>query len=155
MYKALVFFLSLALLFSGCYKVNKDEVKKPANLIPKAKMVDILTDMEIIEGAAVYNKNHYPGYKSIEKSYYRLLLDHYHVTKEQIKASMDYYNSQGNEMAKIYDKVMAKLAEKQTILNMEQRKRENEKFHLGTPAQEFPFLFRENSLSNLCINPII
>jgi len=155
MQKSFVLFLLLALLFSGCYKINKLEVKKPANLIPKDKMADILTDMEIIQGAAIYNREHYPEYKDIEKNYYQVLYNHYHVTKSQIRASLDYYNNQGDEMAGIYDDVMSKLTEKQAILNEEQKIKEVKKFFKEDSGKNFPFLFREDSFANLCINPII
>ena len=145
----------LAFTFSGCYKVNKDIVKKPANLIPKDKMAGILTDMELIEGAVVYNQTHYPGYTDIEKSYYEVLFDHYNVTKSQIKASLNYYNSQGDESAKIYDKVQSRLSEKQSILNEEMRKEESKKFRNENNYEDNPFLYRENSFGNLCINPFI
>ena len=145
----------LAFVFSGCYKVNKDIVKKPANLIPKAKMAGILTDMELIEGAAIYDQTHYPGYTDIEKSYYEVLFDHYHVTKSQIKASLNYYNSQGVEVAKIYDNVLSKLSEKQSILNEEIREKESKEFRNENNYKDNPFIYKENSFGNLCINPFI
>ncbi len=154
MQKSFILFVLLALLLSGCYKVNKLEVKKPANLIPKEKMVDILTDMEITQGAAVINKERYLGYKDIEKSYYQALFNHYHVTESQIRSSMDYYNNQGDEMAGIYDKVMSKLTEKQTILNEEQKIEEGKKALKKDTGNNFPFLFRVDSFGNLCINPV-
>jgi len=155
MQKSFILLVLLALLFSGCYKVNKLEVKKPANLISKDKIVDILTDMEIIQGAAVIRREHFPEYGGIKKSYYQTLFNHYHVTKSQIRASLDYYNSQGNEMAKIYDKVMSKLTEKQTILTEKQRIEEGKKALKENNGDVFPFLFRVDSFRNLCINPII
>lgn len=155
MRKLFLLLLSLALLFSGCYKINKINVKKPAHLITKDKMVDILTDMEIIEGATIYNREHYPGYIDIEKRYYQTLFDHYHVTKSQIRISLDYYNNQGDEMAKIYDAVMSKLTEKQTILNEKQKIEEGIRSLREDTGDNFPFLFREDTFGNLCINPVI
>ncbi len=154
MQKSLLLFVLLALLLSGCYKVNKLEVKKPANLIPKEKMVDILTDMEIVQGAAVINRERYLGYQDIEKSYYQVLFNHYHVTESQIRSSMDYYNNQGAEMAGIYDKVMSKLTEKQTILDEEQKIKEGKRALKKDTGNNFPFLFRVDSFGNLCINPV-
>ncbi len=154
MQKSITLFLLLALLFSGCYKVNKLEVKKPAHLIPKDKMVDIITDMEIIHSVVVYNREHYPEYGSKEKSYYQALFNHYHVTKNQIRDNMEYYISQGNEMAKIYEKVMAKLAKKQAVLDEQLRIKEGKKALKDNPGENFPFLFRENSFGTLCINPV-
>ena len=153
MYKPFFLFLSLSLLFSGCYKVNKEEVKKPANLIPKEKMANLITDMEIIEGAAVYNKTHFPGYQEMKKEYYRSLFDRYHVTRKQVKASLDYYNSRGAEMAAIYDKALELLIQKQDELNREQQKAEEEKFPYQKTDLSFPFLFKKDNLSKSCINP--
>ncbi len=156
MYKpSFLLLLVVALLFSGCYKVNKDVVRKPANLIPKDKMADIITEMQIIEGAAVYNRTHFPGYQNgKEETYYQFLFHHYHVTKEQVKASLDYYNSKGDEMAGIYDKVLAKLAEKQTEVKLEQQRIEDKKYPFRINSRHFPFIFREGPLSKYCINPI-
>jgi len=154
MQKSFILFVLLALLLSGCYKVNKLEVKRPANLIPKEKMIDILTDMEIIQGAAVINRDRYLGYKNLQKSYYQVLYSHYHVTESQIRASMDYYNNQGTEMANIYDKVMSKLTEKQAILTEEQKIEEGKKALKKNTGDNFPFLFRVDSFKNLCINPV-
>ncbi len=154
MHKTFFLFLLLAFLFSGCYKVNKDVVKKPANLIPKEKMADILTDMEIIQGAMTYNRTRYPEYVNIEKSYYQVLFQHYHVTREQVKASFNYYNSRGDEMARIYDLVLEKLAVKQSILNMKQKLLEEKRYHVVNLSQQFPFLYRENSLHTFCYNPL-
>ena len=154
MQKSFILFVLLALLLSGCYKVNKLEVKKPANLIPKEKMVDILTDMEIIQGAAVISRERYLGYKDIEKSYYQALFNHYHISESQIRSSMDYYNNQGDEMAGIYDKVMSKLTEKQTILDEKLKIEEGKKALKKDTGNNFPFLFRVDSFGNLCINPV-
>lgn len=150
-----MFFLLLSLLFSGCYKINRLEIKKPADLIKKDKMIDILTDLEIIQATAVYNREHYPGYKDIQKNYNKTLFDHYHITKSQLRASLKYYNNQGIEMASIYDKVMSKLTEKQTILNEKLRIEEGIKALKKDTGDNFPFLFRKNSFGNLCINPAI
>jgi len=155
MQKPLILFVLLALLFSGCYKVNKLKVKKPANLISKDKMADILTDMEIIKGAAVFNRERYLGYKNIEKNFYQTLYSHYHITESQLRANLNYYNNQGDEIAGIYDKVMSKLTEKQTILNEEQKIEEGRKALKNNAGDNFPFLFRIDSFGNLCTNPII
>ncbi len=155
MNKPVFFFLMLALLLSGCYKVNKDVVKKPANLIPKDKMADILTDMEIVEGIAVYNKTHFPGSsESVKKAYYTDLFHRYHVTKEQVTASLNYYNSKGDEMAGIYEKVLEKLGQKQMEVNMEQQLAEEKKFPSFVKGWDFPYLYKENRLSNRCYNPL-
>ena len=155
MQRSFLLFLLLAFLFSGCYKVNKLDVKKPAHLIPKVKMVNILTDMEIIQGANTYNKEHFRGYKDLENSYYMTLLNHYHVSKNQIRSSLDYYNNQGEEMADIYDKVMSKLTEKQTILNEKEQIKKGLELLRKNPGENFPFLFREDGIMHLCINPVI
>ncbi len=154
-FMSFISFVLLILLFSGCYKVNKMEVKKPDNIIPKDKMADILTDMEIIQGAAVYSREHYPQYDEIEKRYYQALFDHYRVTESQIRANLDYYNNQGTEMADIYDKVMSKLTEKQTILTEKQKIEEGKKSLKKDTGNNFPFLFRINNFGNLCFNPAI
>jgi len=147
MFRKLLVSLFTVLLLTGCYKVNKDVVPPPPHLIPKEKMAEILTDMEIIEGASVYYRGRYPEYQDLSEKYYQVLFNHYGVTKAQIKASLNYYNSRGDEMASIYDRVLKNLHEKQAILNLEMENKKNRQF--------FPYLFKENGLMNLCFNPII
>jgi hypothetical protein len=155
MYKSIAFFLFLALLFSGCYKENKDIVHKPAHLIPKDQLVDILSDMEITEGIINYTRINHPEYKSVANSYYQALFHHYHITKEQLQASLNYYNSRGDEMARVYDKVLEKLEEKQAVLEIKQKRKEEENLHHHNLLMPFPFIYKENSLSTFCYNPLL
>ncbi len=152
MNKPLFLFFALALLFSGCYKVNKDVVKKPKNLIPKEKMADLITEMEIIEGASYYNRTHFPGHQDLKKESYKILFRRFHVTRDQVKASMNYYNSRGKEMASIYDLVQEQLAEKQNKLHLKKEKKKT--LPETVSGLQFPFLYKEGFLSKQCINPI-
>jgi hypothetical protein len=155
MYKPVAFLLLVSLLFSSCYKVNKDAVKKPPDLIPKDSLTDIITDMEIVAGIDVYNRTHVPDYDgSTGEKYYQVLFQHYHVTKERVRASINYYNTRGDEMADIYANALGKLDEKLAETDMEKQKEEDKKHPFRVHYEHFPFLYKEIPVSNVCINPV-
>ncbi len=153
-YKPFFLFLLLGLLLSGCYKVNKVTVKKPADLIPKEKMVDLVTQMQIIEGIVVYHRTRHPDYQNLRKAYYKVLFDRFHVTKEQVKASLDYYNSRGDEMAAIYGEVQKRLSAMQEELNLEKQREEEKKHPARYSERRFPFPYKEDYFSKYCYNPV-
>ncbi len=117
----LLFFL--ALLLSGCYRNNKLKITRPPDLIPETKMVDILKDMDLIQGIISYNRTHNNHNPNAEQQYYHVVFEHYGVTAEQVRQSMGYYISLGKPMADIYDKVLSNFSIEESMLYQEQNAR--------------------------------
>ncbi len=114
----------MALLLSGCYKANKLKVIKPANLIPENQLVNILRDMDLIQGIMSYNRTHGVHNPSAEQEYYTVVFKHYGVTAEQVKQSMSYYISLGKPMADIYDKVLSQFSIDENMLYKDENARQ-------------------------------
>jgi len=151
--------LLLLTIFSGCYKEHKLETVKPVNLIPQQKLTQIITDMQLIEAAVEYDKVHGKYHNQLEQEYYHVLFQRYQVNPEQIRESINYYTSEGDVMARIYDKVLSNLSQKQAILErkkilkeareqFKQLEKEFQQLHMGGS-------FREDSIAHICFNPII
>jgi len=143
---------------SGCYKNNELQVIKPLDLIPKDQMVQIFTDMQLIEATVEYDRMHGSDNKLMEKHYYQVLFQHYHVNARQIRRNLDYYNSREELMESVYGGVLAKLSKQQAVLNLEKtlreaieqsklREKEFQRFQMGRS-------YREDSIAHLYIKPV-
>jgi len=109
--KYILLFIIPLIILSSCYHENKEKITKPKTLFSTSQMVDILTDVQLSEGAIAGNRlNRKHTDRDYKDSIYRLLFQHYGITAEQLRENMDYYNSRPEEMEKIYDKVLSNLS---------------------------------------------
>jgi len=94
-------------LFSCAEKIA--DFPKPEKLIPKAKMVEILTELVEIESAAQIKYPIFADFNTVIAQSGDSLLKAKNVSAEDFENSMDYYGSKQQEMIVIYDEVKAKL----------------------------------------------
>lgn len=96
--------LLLVCFLSSCQ--NIEEVKKPDNLIPKDKMVDVLTELIILNSAKNYNKRllEQTGLQPDEYLYSK-----YEIDSLQLAKSTTYYAKKYDEFEGIYLKVQENL----------------------------------------------
>ncbi|APG60465.1 DUF4296 domain-containing protein [Christiangramia salexigens] len=99
------FFLIAVLIFSySCQDLEKME--KPANLIPEAEMIDILTELSLVHAARNYNKS------KLEKTGIKpdqYIFDKFGIDSLQFQQSSDYYAEQYSQYDRIYDSVKARV----------------------------------------------
>ncbi len=97
-------FLLLVLLFVSCQDIEKN--KKPANLIPENKMVEVLTELSILNSAKNYNKRllEQTGFKPDE-----FLLNKYDIDSIQLVESTSYYARNYTQFESMYEKVQRNL----------------------------------------------
>ena len=105
----LFFLLALFFLVSSCYNVNEVEVVTPTKMLTKMQMVEILTDMQIIEAGFSINKNLNNG-KELKPEYYSEVFEQHSVTLQQFKENIDYYHASPKVMEDIYELVLANLS---------------------------------------------
>jgi len=105
----LFFLLALFFLVSSCYNVNEVEVVAPTKMLTKMQMVEILTDMQIIEAGFSINKNLNSG-KELKPEYYSEVFEQHSVTLQQFKENIDYYHASPKVMEDIYELVLANLS---------------------------------------------
>lgn len=122
--KALTFFFLLLLLVSGCQDVQK--TPKPENLIPKDKMVDVITEISLLHGARSYNKNLLEE-KGVDPT--RYIYEKYNIDSLQFARSNDYYAEHVKEYQDIYSEVKERLeslkVEYDSIRDREERRRDS------------------------------
>ena len=111
------------ILFSSCYHENKEKVAKPKTLFSARQMVDILTDVQLSEGAIAGNRlNRKHTDSDYRDSIYGLVFHHYGITAQQLRENMDYYNSRPEEMEKIYNEVLSNLSRMKSEIEIKIKK---------------------------------
>jgi hypothetical protein len=121
-------FLLLALVFvlSAC---DEPVVKKPKKLVPRDRMVDMLTDMHIAE--SVFQNRRYSSeqvFQFTEADFYYSILKKYNVADTTFEKSLIYYSSYPKEFEKIYSRVLNKLNE----MEQEQLQKQQAPVDIGT-----------------------
>ncbi|MFO8146918.1 MAG: DUF4296 domain-containing protein [Bacteroidota bacterium] len=98
----------LALLFVSCQ--NVEEVKEPENLISESKMVEVLTDLSILNSARNYNKRilEETGLKPDEYLY-----EKHRIDSLQLAKSNEYYAKNYDRLENIYKRVKVNLEKMQ------------------------------------------
>lgn len=94
----------MSVLSFSCQNVEK--VKKPDNLIPEDKMVDILTDLSLLHSARNYNKRTFERTGIDPDSF---IYKKYKIDSIQFEQSNDYYSDNYVQYEDIYSKVKDKL----------------------------------------------
>ena len=103
--------LIFVLLFISCQNVEK--VKEPENLIPEAKMAEVLTDLSILNSAKNYNKRilEETGLKPAEYLY-----EKHGIDSLQLAQSNEYYAKNYDRLESIYKRVRVNLEKMQVDL---------------------------------------
>ncbi|NJY61153.1 DUF4296 domain-containing protein [Salinimicrobium sp. CDJ15-81-2] len=102
--KKLSWVIILVLILSSCQDVERME--KPENLIPRGKMVEVLTELSLLHGARSYNKNMLEE-KGIAP--YPYLMQKYGIDSAQLVQSNNYYAQNYREYGYIYEEVKQRL----------------------------------------------
>lgn len=95
------------LLFFGlmsCYRTPK-----PDGLIEEALMIDVLTDIHLIQAATDITVPDTAGFFMVHDTALAAVLDQYHLRKGQLDSSMNYYLTDLEAMDALYDQVIDRL----------------------------------------------
>lgn len=96
-----------ALLFlTSCFK-NKEETTAPSVVLTEKQMVDIITDVQIIEQAINYRQGKNVKTTNLKTKGFDAIFDHYGITDSIFFKNLDYYNSNPVIMKNIMDSVNA------------------------------------------------
>lgn len=98
--KQLVTYSVILLLATACYKYDKP--KKPKNLIPKEKMVNIIMDVRLLSSANGKNKTTLEKNNLQAETY---IYKKYNIDSLQFTLSNNYYAYYVDDYKAIYDKV--------------------------------------------------
>ena len=111
------------LLFSACG--NKSKTFVPERLLTEKEMIDVMTDVQIIEADINYQKTqereqndsvkHQPkDFVKMSKDYYGQLFEHYGITESIFSQNIRYYTERPAVLEKIMDSVVQRLTREQT-----------------------------------------
>lgn len=121
--KKLIIALSVIFALNSCYNVNESETTTPEKIIPKEKLINILTDIQIIEAGFTINKNRvFAG--ELKPKYYQAVLDSNGITLQQLRENINYYQSTPKLMEEIYESVLANLSKIQSEVIIEVKEME-------------------------------
>jgi len=118
MMKRFVFIMFCLLLFSACE--NKSKLFVPERLLTEPEMIDIMTDVQIIEADLNYRKTQDRDqgatpvdYSRLTRSFYDQLFEHYGITDSIFEQNIRYYTERPATLEKIMDSVSQRLLKKQ------------------------------------------
>ena len=90
---------------------SEKKKQAPTVLLSETEMVDVLTDVQIMEAAIGYKKNINQPTEYLKTIGYDTLFSHYGITDSIFKANMVYYyDVEPLTLIRIYDSVEARLA---------------------------------------------
>ena len=109
----------LLVLVTACG--HKDKGFVPDRLLNEKEMIDIMTDVQIIEADINYKKSQdreqgqpQKDYSQMARSYYDQLFEHYDITDSIFTQNIRYYTERPEVLEKIMDSVMQRLMKEQT-----------------------------------------
>ena len=109
----------LLLLLSACG--NKSNTFMPERLLTEEEMIDVMTDVQIIEAEINYQKSTdkeqdtiSADYKAMAQSYYRQFFEHYGITDSIFSQNLKYYTERPKTLQRIMDSVVQRLTREQS-----------------------------------------
>lgn len=109
--KKIIGIVLLIVLFAGLHSCYNTSIKKPDQLIPKAKFVSIMTDMYLVQGMSSGVIRRETLKKINHTDLYYSVLKKYTVPDTVFIRSLIYYSSYPKEYEKMHIEIMDKLKE--------------------------------------------
>tara|TARA_B100001142_G_scaffold330380_1_gene398824 strand:+ start:10498 stop:10860 length:363 start_codon:yes stop_codon:yes gene_type:complete len=115
--KAVKYFLFLPVIFCACNNSMdvQGPVSTPQKLIQEKKFVNLLYEMQLLEGARTGTT--VLGDSISLRNYYEHLYHKMGVTKEQVRNSFSYYHSNPEQMSQFYQWIIDSLRQDVYELN--------------------------------------
>lgn len=115
------YWIIIALFLASC-SPGADRKEAPDNLIPKEKMVDVLTELMKLEGHAEAQYIQVTRYDKLIIASADSLFKAKGISSKQFEASFEYYAHQQSDLEKIYNEVLDNLNHEMTELEMDEQK---------------------------------
>ena len=115
---AFLIVIMISLLTGSCSSRKYNLDKK--NLIPEKELVSLLTDLNIADGLFIIPDINYWFSASDSINTYNKVIEQHGYTKEILEKTMKYYFfSNPKKLNRIYDEVLGKLSEMETLIDKE------------------------------------
>ena len=95
------------LLFLMSCNDNKTEATAPSVLLSEQKMIEVITDVQIIEQSINYRRGKNIKTKNLKTKGFDAVFSHYGITDSIFYENLDYYNNNPETMKGIMDSVNA------------------------------------------------
>lgn len=110
----------IGLLLTSCYT----EIEETAGdgwqpTISKEKMIDILTDLQLIQSAMKYRENAGQNINELNIEYHQKIFNKYEISKAELDKNLEYYKSNIKEFDEIYEKVIENLSRLESEIKTE------------------------------------
>lgn len=109
-----LFYTLFCLALLGCQK--QEDTTKPADMIPEAKMVQILADVHVMESLIESNISYPDTAVMVYNREHKNILKKHGVSNAQFTRSYNYYGSHLEEMDKLYEIVLDTLTAREAKL---------------------------------------
>ena len=103
-HRNIIILLSLLIFSVSCQDLNKSE--KPDDLIPEAKMIDVITEISLLHAARNYNKQKLEATGTNIDTY---IYEKFDIDSLQLERSSNWYAEQFTQYERIYDSVKARI----------------------------------------------
>lgn len=107
--KTLLVIILLIVITGSCGNKNQNAVKKPANLVQKSTITEVLIGAYIIESSLYFKNQKGINLKLYSTVYYNALFDKHKITKKQFCESLTYYLETDNDVSTMFLNVVNKL----------------------------------------------
>ncbi len=106
--KKLTFIFILLIALVAC-KNEDAENSIPPNVIPKEKMQKILVDMQLVEGALIYERSQGRISDSLRDYYFNSVFKKYKISNKQYDKSLNFYKDHLEVFDEMYEQVIKDL----------------------------------------------
>lgn len=110
--KVIILSLIILTLFAACKKKQPQVASKPSWVIEERKMVDIIVDLRIADGATYSNSSGPPRDKAKD---WIFIMKKHKVEDSTFRKSHDYYCKYPEVLSSIYEQTIDRLSEMQAL----------------------------------------
>lgn len=103
----------LCLLFIAATGCEEQQEPPPSNLLPQEKFVEVLTEVQILEGAYTHEFINLDDPDSVMMSHYREIFDRTGVDAASFESSLHYYRLDQELIVEIYDEVIDRITKRE------------------------------------------
>lgn len=97
--------LSVLLLLMSCDN-KRTEATTPSVLLSEPQMVEIMTDVYVLENAINYRRGKGISTNNLKTKGYEAIFEHYNISDSVFFENMDYYNDNPVLMKRVMDSVL-------------------------------------------------
>ena len=106
-----ILIILIGIFLSSCYnEIDQASQGDFEPKISKEELVNILTDLQLVQAAMKYKENSGQDISKLNLEYHQKIFDKYGVGKEELQKTIDFYKLNIQEYNKIYEKVIENLS---------------------------------------------